>query len=114
METGEPRSYRAGPNKEIRFYPLNGNAPCRQGFACPKISPEESPTFELTATARRILRLWFLLRATNWVGVELDDAARENFALLDGIFRDHDRENLGKTLGSVVGDFVAASLGAKK
>lgn len=110
METGEPRTYRAGPNRELRFYWNNGKAPCRTGFHCPKGSPEEAADYVLTPKASRILRAYFLGRGTNWEGVELDDVAREFFALLDGIFRDHDRESLGKTLGNVVGEFVAASL----
>ena len=84
LETGEPKYYRAGPNREKRYYDgPKHKPPCATpedvGGGCPKGSPQEAHKHELTEENWRTWELYQQSRATH--GQCLTEAERSDVLL---------------------------------
>lgn len=95
LQTGQKKTYRAGPKREVRCQLRGGTPPpCDK---CPKGGPEREADCYLTPANWRVFNLYCEMRAT--AGTSLTETQRQNpmllrrLALVDAIVRDHDREH---------------------
>lgn len=96
METGEPQTYPAGPNKELKYYDgPSHKAPCqtKQTWKCPKGNPSREAEFELSKKNQLAVLVWRHVRATHGqiLGGDVDRLLADNLAILDGIYRERER-----------------------
>lgn len=107
MESGTPKTFKSGPEREIRYYDgPDHKPPCRTGWACPKGSPEESKDFELSEKNRRMMLIYRHYRATNGfshaganAGEPIDPLLADNLALIDGVYREWERTKAAEENG---------------
>lgn len=102
LETGEPKTYRAGPNRELRYYE-GQPPPCKQpGNSCPKGSPETAHEHELSDKNWRVLNLYRRGRVTGFENVTIDALLAENLAIVDELYRSWERWRAAEASGSNV------------
>jgi hypothetical protein len=111
LETGEPKTYRAGPQREIKYFdgPTH-KPPCavpkEVGGGCPKQSPDEAHRYELTEASWATWRLYRQARATG--GASLTEAERtdellaENFATLDRLMGMQEKRQAAREMASAL------------
>jgi hypothetical protein len=90
METGKPQTYQAGD--EIKFYDVGHIAPCRRGWACPKISPENEKEFILSDRNELVLKLYHRVRICGPASIgKIDTLLAEMLSICDQVFNGFDR-----------------------
>ena len=94
MDTGKPKTFRAGPNREVKYYTAETGhkAPCRTGWKCPKGTPETAHEKVLSERNRRTVKIYEVARATGYQYVpEFDSVLADNFRIIDRQMRAFER-----------------------
>ena len=114
METGKPLTYVAGPAKEQRFFDgPDHRPPCRTGWNCPKVSPEEASRHQLSEKNRRVFMLFLQAQATWGKSLErggVDPLLADNFAIVAALFQRWQREQAARESGRAVASEIHALL----
>ncbi len=92
METGKPQTYQAGD--ELRFYDQNHVAPCKTGWTCPKVSPEQEHEFVLSSRNDKVVRLYHRVRivGSQAAGDKIDPLLAEVLSLCDQVYNGWERD----------------------
>jgi hypothetical protein len=114
MDSGKPKTYKAGPKREEKpmLRPANTKTPCEK---CPRKSPEEAHHYELSD---RNSKTWLLYRRAHATQFHfLHDAEKKdpllarNFAILDELYAEHDRQERAATLTQQLTPFLVTRNG---
>jgi hypothetical protein len=109
FETGTPKTYEAGPHRELKYITKeNGHKPpCRSGKTCPKGTPETAEQNTLNSRNMKTIQLFIKRKATGFVSMsELeknDPIVASNFAVLDGLWREYERQKEEANSASMFG-----------
>jgi hypothetical protein len=92
LETGQPKTYPAGPTGELRFYDQNHVPPCRTGWTCPKVSPEQEHEHVLSNKNWRIVTLYHQAKAAGAAVLgDVDPLLAELLAACERAYGDFER-----------------------
>lgn len=102
LDTGEKETYRSGPTRELLPMARSPETPtpCQK---CPKGSPEKAKEVELSAKNWAAFAHYLQAKSVGLSEMERDDPiVRRNFAIVDGIVKEHERREQGHHLAEAL------------
>lgn len=112
LEKGERKTFRSGPDRVETPIPQR-LAPCFAGFQCGKGTPENEKWTVLSERNQRCYAAYRQARAVNFMGIDMDDLTRDNFAIIDQIVRAHEQSVAAKAIGLETAKVLAIALGGR-
>jgi len=114
FDTGKQKTFKAGAERKEQPYlrPPNVATPCQK---CPRESPEKAHEYELSDRNYRTLILYRRAKATMFhyltEAEKTDPLVARNFAALDVLFAEHERQKQITTLVHELSPFLVKSNG---
>ena len=88
MDTGEPKTFRAGPEGELKFYDQNHKAPCFTGWKCPKESPAKEKDHLLSERNHRVAMIYHHVKASCGQVGPIDTLLAHLLSFVDRMYSD--------------------------
>lgn len=108
LETGKRKTFVSGPKRDVKPF-VRGSSPLQCGN-CPKKSPENAKACSLSERNQKTILLYHQLRAG--VGftedMKQDDVLKINMAIIDTMYREHDRDSLARGMAVEIAQLLLA------